>query len=68
MPDMENRHEHCPNAGGSTTFCPDCGRIQADPKAVAGRLKGGIGRMSNSASMQEFNETGDPEVFAKPKT
>jgi len=64
---MNDRHSNCPNSGGSTTFCPDCGLIQADRNAVAKRLKGGIGPYSNSPKMQEFFETGDPEVFA-PKT
>jgi len=64
---MKDRHANCPSSGGFTTFCPDCGVIQADPKAVAARLKGGIGIHSPSPAMEEFFRTGDPEVFA-PKT
>ena len=61
-----DQHSTCPNSGGSTTFCPDCGRLQQDARAVATRLKGGIGRFTENPKVQEFLSTGDPEVFDRP--
>lgn len=61
----EKQHcETCPPH--RTTFCPLCGK--ADRATLKGvRLMGLVGVMhSNSSKIDEFWNTGDPSVFARP--
>lgn len=60
----------CPRCGEPVqeraVFCPSCGAV-VDLEGLRGqRIVGFVGAQSTNPKVEQFWETGDPSVFAKP--